>query len=253
VVKAVILAAGRGTRLRPLTADLPKCLLQVGGRPLLASLLEILASLGIAEICLVTGYLQEQIRTFVETVISSLPLTFTFVENPRYAETNNLHSLWVARDQVEGFPFVVLYADILFHPAILQGCLQGPGEIRLAVSREIYGETMKVVDDGEQVLAVSKAISSREATGTFLGIARFSVKGGRLLFTELEELVEADSSALYFTDALERLITKGFPVHCSVTSGLPWIDIDGPTELTQAQREIIPRIRPVPTHSKRSP
>ncbi len=242
-MKAVILAAGRGTRLRPLTADLPKCLLQVGGRPLLASLLEILTSLGVAEICLVTGYLQEQIRAFVETATSSVPMTF--VENPRYAETNNLHSLWVARDQVEGSPFVVLYADILFHPAILQGCLQGPGEIRLAVSREIYEETMKVVDDGGQVLAVSKAIPSREATGTFLGIARFSEKGGRLLFAELEELVRQGSSPLYFTAALERLIAKGFPVHCSVTSGLPWIDIDGPTELTQAQREIIPRVKPV--------
>ena len=242
-MKAVILAAGRGTRLQPLTTDLPKCLLQVGGRPLLASLLEILASLGIAEICLVTGYLQEKIRAFVETAIPPLPLTFTFVENPRYAETNNLHSLWVARDQVKGSPFVVLYADILFHPAILHGCLQGPGEICLAVSREIYGETMKVVNDGDQVLAVSKAISPREATGTFLGIARFSEKGGRLLFAELEELVkQASATTFYFTAALERLIAKGFPVHCSVTSGLPWIDIDGPGELTRAGREILPKI-----------
>jgi choline kinase len=147
---------------------------------------------------------------------------------------------------VEGLPFVVLYADILFHPAILQSCLQGPGEIRLAVSREIYEETMKVVNDGDQVLAVSKAISPSEATGTFLGVARFSEKGGRLLFAELAELVTQDSSPLYFTAALERLIAKGFPVYCSVTSGLPWIDIDGPAELNQAQREIIPRIRPVP-------
>jgi choline kinase len=198
-----------------------------------------------AEVCLVTGHLQEKIRAFVETVASSLPLTFTFVENPRYAETNNLHSLWVARDQVEGSPFVVLYADILFHPAILQGCLQGPGEICLAVSREIYGETMKVVNNGELVLAVSKAISSREATGTFLGMARFSEKGGRLLFAELAGLVKQDTSARYFTAALERLIVKGFPVHCSVTSGLPWIDIDGPAEFDQAQRAMMPNIKPV--------
>lgn len=246
-MKAVVLAAGRGTRLQPLTADLPKCLLQVGGRPLLASLLETLASLGIAETCLVTGYLQEQIRAFVESATASLPLTFTFVENPRYAETNNLHSLWVARDQMEGSPFVVLYADILFHPTILQGCLRGPGAICLAVSREIYEETMKVVHDRDRILAVSKAISPQEATGTFLGIARFSVEGGRLLFAELEALVKHEAPALYFTAALERLIAKGFPVHCSVTSGLPWIDIDGAAELMQAQREILPRMRPVHT------
>ncbi|MFQ5881666.1 MAG: sugar phosphate nucleotidyltransferase [Candidatus Methylomirabilales bacterium] len=241
-MKALILAAGQATRLRPFTEVTPKCLLGVGDKPILAHLLDALAGQGIADALIVTGYLGEQIRGFVDGTDAGSPVAVTVVENPRYAETNNLYSVWVSRKALAGSPFVVLYADILFDPDILKGCLEGPGEICLAVSRELYEESKKVKTRGNQVLAVSKGVPPPEANGTFLGIARFSSHGGRLLFAEIEDLIRQHATDQYFTAAVERLIAKGVPVHCSVTSGLAWIDIDGPQELTRARQEILPRI-----------
>jgi len=248
-VRALVLAAGQAIRLRPFTEETPKCLLDVGGRPLLAHLLDALAAQRIAEAVIVTGYLGEQIRAFVGRTGVGRPFPVTVVENPRYAETNNLYSVWVSREQLLGFPCVICYADILFHPDILKGCLEGPGEICLAVSQEIHAESKKVAARGTRVLAVSKTVPPAEVTGTFLGIARFSSDGGRLFLAEIERLTQEGATDEYYTAALERLIATGVPVHCSVTTGLSWIDIDGPKELDRAREEVLPRI--VATHASR--
>ncbi len=114
------------------------------------------------------------------------------------------------------------------------------------MSQELYDESKKVLTQGTRVLAVSKAIPPAEATGTFLGIARCTSHGGQLLFNEIGDLAREEATDQYYTAALERLIAKGVPVHCSVSTGLPWIDIDGPVELRRAEDEILPRI--VATH-----
>jgi choline kinase len=219
--------------------------LDVGGRPILAYLLDALAAEGIGEAVIVTGYLGEQIRAFAQG--AGFPVTV--VENPRYADTNNLTSVWVSRERLIGSPFVICYADILFHPDILKGCLEGPGDICLAVSEEIHAESKKVTARGNRVLAVSKTVPPAEVTGTFLGIARFAGDGGRLFLAEIERLTQDGATDEYYTAALERLIATGVPVHCSVTRGLPWIDIDGPKELDRAREEILPRIGA--THASR--
>lgn len=244
-MRALVLAAGQAIRLRPFTVETPKCLLDVGGRPILAHLLDALAAERIVEAVIVTGYLGEHIRAFVRG--AGFPVTV--VENPRYAETNNLYSVWVSRERLLGSPFVICYADILFHPDILKACLEGPGEICLAVSREIYAESKKVTARETRVLAVSKTVPPAEVTGTFLGIARFSSDGGRLFLAEIEQLTQEGATNEYYTAALERLIAKGVPVHCSETTGLSWIDIDGPKELDRAREEVLPRI--VATHASR--
>lgn len=245
-MRALVLAAGRATRLRPFTEEIPKCLLEVGGKPILAHLLDVLAGQGITDAVIVTGYLGAQIRAFIRELSGQGVLPVTVVENPRYAETNNVTSVWVTRQVLLGSAFVVLYADILFDPDILKGCLDGPGEICLAASREIYAESKKVQAHGTRVRAVSKAVSPAEATGTFLGIARFSGQGGQLLFAEIDDLVREQATDEYYTAGVERLIAKGVPVHCSMTTGLPWIDIDGPADLKRAHEEILPRIAATP-------
>jgi choline kinase len=248
-VRALVLAAGQAIRLRPFTVETPKCLLDVGGRPILAHLLDALAAQQIAEAVIVTGYLGEQIGAFMRGTGVRCPFPVTLVENPRYAETNNLYSVWVSRERLLGSAFVICYADILFHPDILRACLEGPGDICLAVSEEIHAESKKVAARGTRVRAVSKMVPPAEVTGTFLGIARFSSDGGRLFFAEIEQLTREGATHEYYTAALERLIAKGVPVHCSVTRGLSWIDIDGPKELNQAREEVLPRI--VATHASR--
>lgn len=234
-MKALILAAGRATRLYPMTAEAPKCLLDVGGKPLLARQLDALAGYRVGEVLVVTGYHADSIRHFADGASRRYPFRLTLLHNPLYAETNNLYSAWIAREELEGLPCLILHADVLFHKAILTGCLASPADICLVIDREIVGETMKVTSQGDRITAVRKSIPPREATGTFIGIAKFSGGGSRRFFEEMGGLVQEARKDLYFTAAVERLIAKGVPVGYSLTEGLPWMDIDTPEELEQAR------------------
>lgn len=240
-MKAVLLVAGRSTRLYPLTLDKPKCLLEVGGRSLLEHQLDALATCSISELILVTGYLREMIEEKVDEIRGRYPFPFNFVFSPDFAKTNNLHSLWAAREEVIGEDFLCLHADVLFHPGILQKAAADPRDLVLVAEPEILQETMKLQLDGDRVTSVGKHISMKEADGTFPGIAKFSANGSSQLFAEMGTLLETDMNA-YFTFAAESLIKKGTEVNSSFTGGLPWIEIDIADELVQAERDVLPNI-----------
>ncbi|MFN3476834.1 MAG: sugar phosphate nucleotidyltransferase [Candidatus Methylomirabilales bacterium] len=239
-MKALILAAGRATRLRPLAETTPKGLLDVLGKPILERQLDALAIHGISEVILVTGYRSEAIHEFVSRTSYRYPFPLRTIENPLYATTNNLYSVFVARSLITGFPCLILYADVLFHPAILGSPTPNPQlptpDICLFIDRKVAEETAKVKFEGDRVIAVGKTIPPEEAMGTFIGIAKFSEKGSRLLLEEVEQLVEKGKVGLYVTAALEGLIAKGVPVSYQVVEELPWFDIDTPEELEKARR-----------------
>src|SRR5215207_3765088 len=124
-MKAIILAAGKGTRLDG-AAVKPKCLVEVGGSTLLRRQIEILRSRGIDEIVIVVGFGADSIREACDNEIS-------FVENIHFAETSSLYSLWLAREHLsEGF--VVLNSDVLVHPQLLANLLNSSREDALLIS-----------------------------------------------------------------------------------------------------------------------
>ena len=244
-MKAVLLVAGRSTRLYPLTLDKPKCLLEVGGKTLLEHQLDALAAVGIDELVLVTGYLSEMIEAKIDEIRPRYPFPVKFVFSPDFAKTNNLHSLWAAKDELDGEDFLCLHADVLFHPGILQKAAADPRDIVLVAEPAILQETMKLQLDGDRVTSVGKHISMKEADGTFPGIAKFSAAGGQKLFAEMATLLETDMNA-YFTFAAESLIKKGTEVQASFTGGLPWIEIDIEAELKEAEKRVLPLINASP-------
>ncbi|MEO7540259.1 MAG: phosphocholine cytidylyltransferase family protein [Pyrinomonadaceae bacterium] len=242
-MKAVLLVAGRSTRLYPLTLDKPKCLLEVGGRTLLEHQLDALALVGIDELILVTGYLREMIEAKIDEVRARYPYAFKYVFSPDFATTNNLHSLWAAHDDLLDTDFLCLHADVLFHPGILQSAASDDRDIVLVAEPEILQETMKLQLDGDCVTSVGKHISMKEAHGTFPGIAKFSALGSRLLFPEIEDITHSDEKNAYFTMAVESLIKQGQEVSACFTAGLPWIEIDFAAELVEAEERVLPLIR----------
>jgi choline kinase len=242
-VKAVILAAGSSTRLYPLTLEKPKCLLDVGGKTLLQHQLDALTECEVSEIVLVIGYLSDLILEAVEQITPSYIVPISAIHNPHYADTNNLYSLWVAREKLIGKPFVCLHADVLFHPGILQKCLESPAEICLVVDRQIREETMKVAISSGRITNVGKAIRPEDVSGTFLGIAKCSAEAGCAVLGEADALVELGQTNVYFTAAIERLIEKGYEVGFSLTDGLPWTEIDFLEDLERARTEIYPILK----------
>lgn len=239
-MKAVILAAGRSTRLYPLTLDKPKSLLKVGGKTLLEYQLDALAGCGIGATTIVTGYHKNLIEEKIETVRNRYPFEVEFVYNPRFAETNNIYSLLMAKENLLGEVFFCLHADVLFHPEILTNLSKSEADITLLAEREILDETMKLKFDGERVTDIGKHIKIDEASGTFPGIAKFSAAGGRMLFEETEKLIEAGKLDAYFALAVKNLIEKGVIVKTAFTENLPWIEIDFAEELVRAENEILP-------------
>ncbi len=233
---AVILAAGAGTRLRPRTERVPKCLLEVGGRTLLDFQLDALAVNGLRDILVVTGFGAEQILARYGNRVRA-------VHNPDFESSNNLRSLWVARAEFAGRDFLCLHADVLFHPAMLRPLLESRADAALLLDPTLVEETMKARLDGDRVAEIGKAIPREKQAGTFLGIARFAPTASAALPDILDSLV-ADPGRRndYFISCIPALAARGLRVEPVWTQDLPWIEIDFESDFDRARRDVLPRI-----------
>jgi choline kinase len=236
-MKAIILAAGKGTRLDG-AAVKPKCLVEVGGATLLQRQLETLKSLDIREIVIVVGFGADSIREECGDDI-------TFVENDRFAETSSLYSLWLAREHVRD-GFVVLNSDVLFHPQMLADLLGSSRENALLLSdsdpETPFGdEEMKVKVKEELVVDISKDMDPREADGENVGIVKFSAPGAQRLVEYMNKLIDSGSLKDWAPRAFLEFARHN-PLYALSTRGLPWIEIDFPEDYRRAIEEIYPLI-----------
>jgi len=204
-VRAIILAAGTASRLRPLTSHTPKCLLKVGERTLLQRSIDALIKAGIREFVIVTGYLHEQIENFVrKTYQDSLPLregrggSFRFIHNKDYETTNNIYSLWLARPEAEGQEILLLDSDLLYDGQIIERVLADKHDNVLTLIRHELGEEeMKVVIDAEgSIVEISKTCDPAIAAGESLGIERMGKAYTTALYKELEVMKTLSNSPL---------------------------------------------------------
>jgi choline kinase len=172
-MKAVILAAGQGTRIRAVHGERPKCLITVDDKTILDHQIEGLLPSGIDEIAIVVGYEKQQIIRHVHRRFGRHTPKITFIENPAFAITNNIYSLWLAREWIRGDGFVCLNADVVFDPQILSAAIRTGSHVSMIVDPEWRDETMKVIIAEGQVVRMSKKISRLEFSGTYIGITVF--------------------------------------------------------------------------------
>jgi choline kinase len=254
--KAIIVAAGRGRRLGPETADLPKCMVRVGGRPILHRQVDALAAAGARELVIVRGYLGDRIST---AAAGPRP---RFVENPAWAENNILASLLYAeRDFAGGFLFS--YSDIVFAREHARRVAAETDETRDGVAlvidrrwRDAYvGRELHPVSEAElarveetpagpRVTRVGKRlVAAEEAAGEFIGLARFSAAGAAGLAdvwraAEARGLDAPFGAAAtlrnaYLSDALNVLVERGVPLVPVFIDG-GWREIDTEEDLLRA-------------------
>ncbi len=245
-MKAVILAAGRGTRIHTATHGRPKCLLDVGGRTILDCQIEALWSAGVTEIGMVLGYEGDQIVDHIDRNYGDEMDAFHFMWNPVYAATNNIYSLWVAREWAESDNFVCLNADVLCHPAILPPALRVPRSATMIVDPEWRDETMKVIIEDGSVIRMSKGIPRVEFSGTYIGITVFSRHIAPLLFQKIGALVRDGFVNEFFNRAVQEMVDTGLRVGVSSTAGLSWAEVDDPADLRYARSVVGPAL-PRPT------
>lgn len=237
----VILAAGMAKRLRPLTDTKPKCLLEVGGITLLERTVRAMQQAGISEFVVVTGYLEEMIRTFLEQYAakdkSANKPHFTFLHNADYEHNNNIYSLWMAGEVVRGREFLLMDSDILCDHAAVVRIAEEP-ESSLAVNRHELGEEeMKVVvDNAMHITEISKTCRPETAIGESVGIEKISATYSEALYRELDQMILQEKLIdIFYERAFERLIPQGHTFRVVDTTCYFSYELDTPEDLAQAQ------------------
>jgi len=225
-MKVIILAAGVGSRLMPLTRNTPKSLLDLGnGYTLLERQLSALREAGLREIVLVTGYRSEQIEAKVKTYTD---FDFELVYNPFYRLANNLPSAWMGlKDRNE--PTMLINGDDLFQSSVVQTLMSSDKEITLVVSRkeEYDDDDMKVVLDGERIVDVGKDIPLADANGESIGMMLFQDRGLRDIQAMLTEMVRVEENLqLFYLHALRQLMKRGHAIHYVECGPDDWAEVD---------------------------
>ena len=235
----VILAAGMAKRLRPLTDTKPKCLLEVGGKTLLQRTVDAMATAGINEFVVVTGYRGNMIRDFL--TIHYPQFTIRFLDNVDYANNNNIYSLWMAGQIVRGQAFLLMDSDILCDPAAVVRIASEP-EAALAVNRHELGEEeMKVVVDNQmRITEISKTCRPEDAMGESVGIEKMTATYSKALFRELDQMILQEGLIdIFYERAFERLIPQGHTFRVIDTTDYFSYELDTPEDLLRAQ-ELMP-------------
>lgn len=238
-MKAVILAAGIASRLRPLTDTTPKCLLKIGERCLLERAFDALIQNGIDEFIIVTGYRQQQIVDFLQAHYPTQDITFIY--NDRYESTNNIYSLWLTRSYTDGQEILLLDSDIVFDPQIVEKLLHSDKDDILALNRhELGAEEIKViVDDAQKVVEISKVCSISDAIGESIGIEKMSAEYTKALFRELEIMITTEGlDNIFYERAFERLIPQGYSFYVMDTTEFFSAELDTVEDFQQAQKLI---------------
>jgi L-glutamine-phosphate cytidylyltransferase len=241
-VNAIILAAGVARRLAPLTDTTHKCLLPVGGRPLLARMLSALERTGVRETVLVVGHFADQVRALAGDKVGAMPIRY--VHNPEYAKGSAL-SLYAARAHLRE-PALVMDADVLFPLDVLRRLVAAPAPSALLVDRgfEDTGEEVKLYTRGDRIIALGKKIvpEAWDTVGEGVGFFKCGAEAGPQLVRLLADVITEGNGLNEYEDALHRLVVSHHVGWADVT-GLPWTEIDFVEDLRRAERDVLPRVR----------
>lgn len=237
-MKAIILSAGQGRRLMPLTESTPKCCLLLEGKSLLQHQVESLAANGIEEVVVVTGFGHQQVEEVVSN-ITHIPVRTLY--NPFYALSDNLGTTWVARSEMQG-PFLLINGDTLFEPAVLAGLLANEKSYPITLATDHKGQydadDMKISAVGGQLNRVGKKLNMDSVNGESIGMMVFNQAGADAFVQKVEYLMGGpDGLARWYLTAIDELAVGGL-VGISPINGLSWCEVDDIADLEHAQRTV---------------
>ncbi|MFK7913517.1 MAG: sugar phosphate nucleotidyltransferase [Pseudomonadales bacterium] len=233
-MKALILSAGQGKRLLPLTADRPKSSLHAGSRSLLEWQLHELKKTAITEVVVITGFNAGVLEAIVAGIAK--PATRTLY-NPFFSNCDNLGTCWIAREEMHE-PFLLINGDTLFEAAIVEQLLAQSGRfpITLATDRktDYDDDDMKVVVADDQLHRVGKQLGDAPVNGESIGMMVFRQQGPTLFRNKLDQLMR-DGSGLgrWYLSAIDELAQDDQVGSCCIES-LQWCEVDDASDLAHA-------------------
>ena len=231
-MKAIILAAGAGTRLSPLTDGCPKCLVQMGPRRLIDYQLQALRQVGVEEVVLVVGYEADQVRAHCGRAAR-------YVENPDFLTTNSIYSLYLAAAELNDDTFL-FNCDILFHPQILHRLLACPNAVAVDAQLPRVAGEMNVARDPEgRVRVISKELAPEHSQARSAQLVKFDGQGALAVGREVERLVGEEHREVFPTSAYGPLIAQG-QLYAVEVGDLPWGEIDSLEDYQHVAQFVLP-------------
>lgn len=238
-MRGIVLAAGGGRRLRPLTDELPKTLLEVDGeRTILEVVLASLAEAGVEDATVVTGHGAEHIAAVAPVLEDRYRIAVELRFNPRYATANNAYSLWLTRDRWDEGALVANGDTV--HPAEVERLLlaaRGRAPLLLAIDdvKALAEEEMKVLLDADGgLVSISKQLDPRSAAGEYIGVCLIEPEIAGPLADALASTVERDPDR-YYEDGFQAFADAGGAVAAVPIGRLPWIEVDDHRDLEAAR------------------
>ena len=227
-MKVIILAAGMSSRLYPLSLEKPKCLLLVQGKTIIDRQIEVLDKAGIQDILIVVGYKKEVIQKLVGDRVR-------YRDYGNFHITNNLNTLWSVRDEFNT-DCILLFSDILFENDILNNLIQSKDDICMAIdTSKVLSGTMRIVINDGKLSSIGSQIHVDEASGNFIGMAKFSKHGTSLVLKQMKKMIHSHRQD-YYTIAIDSLIKRGKEIGFVDVANQYWAEIDTKEDLEEVRR-----------------
>ncbi len=237
-MKAVILSAGQGKRLLPLTADNPKCLLNLDGQTIIEWQIGELAKCGIERVSVVTGYRAERVELLLARRYD--PRRVRVLYNPTYSWADNLFSCWAARHEMNN-EFVLLNGDTLFEAVVLERLLDAPVHPVTVVTHKksrYDADDMKVSLDGDRLVNIGKKLASDQVDAESIGMILFREQGPVMFRRALDKAMgEPSASKKWYLSVIAHM-ARSMPVWTFAANGLQWCEVDYPADLEKARKVV---------------
>ena len=242
-VKIIILSAGQGRRLLPLTESTPKCALPVGGNTPLGWQLQALEEAGATEVVVATGFAARKVHILIDAhnAHGGMPVRTSF--NPFYENCDNLGTCWVVRHEMDE-PFVIINGDTLFEPEVFRRLLEAEATHPITVvtnTKATYdNDDMKVIAAGEELKRVGKQLHADHVNHESIGMIRFTAAGAARFVQKIESMMEDPTTlSRWYLSAIDQLAAEKLVGILDIT-GLGWCELDDHDDLTHANR-LVPR------------
>lgn len=241
MMKALILAAGLGTRLAPITNTVPKSLVPVNGKPILFKQIENLHENGITDITIISGYKADVLEKAVHENWPEIKI----IESVNYAVTNNMYSAYLgikamfSEDNIAPFlisPFLMMNADVFYDVSIIKALLENPEPNLIVVDIGRYlEESMKVTEGHGRITAISKAIAPENALGCSIDVYKFGTDGGQAFFNHCIDFIEQKHELKLWSEVALNNALSDVPFYACPLNGR-WLEIDNHEDLAAAEK-----------------
>lgn len=237
---AILLSAGKGTRMYPLTANTPKCLIDIGkGKTILESQLDALQQCGIKKVYIVAGYCIDQVQAKINGLGFS-NMDIEIVHNPFYATSNNIISLWLASLLIDS-ECISINGDNVFKPNVINTLLESSGDLVMTttIKDEYDNDDMLIIHEDDRVYSVGKDLDVTKATGESIGIIKYSPLGLGILRNTLDEMLKkSENHDLFYLHALQKIMDSGITVNSCAIDTNDWAEIDFHPDVSDVRAKV---------------